>query len=130
MFDDERVMGVNLRGKIMRDHLEFNSNGKPKNFRYENELYRNSFGGNMIIAFTFIFFSGVLLGLGFLLRNMKMIDWFLYIAGVVIGCVAVVFICKGICNLVFKRNPKAYIYMSMVTIPPTVIVAYACLSKL
>ena len=114
----------------MRDHLEFNSNGKPKNFRYENELYRNSFGGNMIIAFTFIFFSGVLLGLGFLLRNIKMIDWFLYIAGVVIGCVAVVFICKGICNLVFKRNPKAYIYMSMVTIPPTVIVAYACLSKL
>ena len=95
----------------MRDHLEFNSNGKPKNFRYENELYRNSFCGNMIIAFTFIFFSGVLLGL-------------------VIGCVAVVFICKGICNLVFKRNPKAYIYMSMVTIPPTVIVAYACLSKL
>jgi hypothetical protein len=84
----------------------------------------------MIIALTFTFFSGILLGLGYLMRNMKMLDKFLYFAGVVIGCVAVVFICKGICNLVFKKKPKAYIYMSLVTIPPTVIVAYACLSKL
>ncbi len=114
----------------MRNHLEFNNNGKPKSFRYENELYRNSFSGNMIIAFTCTFFSGILLGLGYLLRDMKMLDKFLYFGGVAIGCVALVFICKGICNRLFKNKPKAYIYMSLVAIPPTVIIAYACLSKL
>ena len=114
------------RGTNMRDQ----NRSKPRVYRYENELYRNSFSGNMIISITFSFFAGIFLGLGYLLRNLKMADWFLYFIGVVIGCIALVFFCKGICNKLFKRKPKAYLIMSAAAIPPTVVLAYAYLSKI
>ena len=110
----------------MRDQ----NRSKPRVYRYENELYRNSFSGNMIISITFSFFAGIFLGLGYLLRNLKMADWFLYFIGVAIGCIALVFFCKGICNKFFKRKPKAYLIMSAAAIPPTVVLAYAYLSKI
>ena len=103
---------------------------KPKSIRYDNELYRNSFFGNMIISITFLFFSGIFLGLGYLMRYSKTADRFLFFIGVAIGCIALVFFCKGICNKLFKKKPKAYIFMSAATIPPAVIMAYAYLSKI
>ena len=123
MYNDIDFVLDDLSKKSVKRKEQKAINEANHNKAYDN--YKDDFGDNLIVTFTCAFFSFILFYVGNVLSDVTKGAYVLFfIAGFIFGCLTVVYFCRAINELIFKKHPNAYIIMSLIAIPLIIMALY------